>query len=94
MTPHRAGHAAVLGGGMSGILAARALSDHFAEVTIIERDQLPDQPDFRKGVPQAGTCTPSGRAGCARPSSCCRASRRTCSRLALVRCGFRRTSAG
>jgi flavin-dependent dehydrogenase len=53
MTPHRAGHAAVIGGGMSGILAARALSDHFAEVTVIERDQLPDQPDFRKGVPQA-----------------------------------------
>jgi len=43
----------VIGGGMSGILAARALSDHFAEVTVIERDQLPDQPDFRKGVPQA-----------------------------------------
>ena len=53
MTSHRAGHAAVIGGGMSGILAARALSDHFAEVTVIERDQLPDQPDFRKGVPQA-----------------------------------------
>ena len=53
MTPHRAGHAAVIGGGMSGILAARALGDHFAEVTVIERDQLPDQPDFRKGVPQA-----------------------------------------
>jgi len=53
MTCHRAGHAAVIGGGMSGILAARALSDHFAEVTVIERDQLPGQPDFRKGVPQA-----------------------------------------
>lgn len=53
MTSHRAGHAAVIGGGMSGILAARALSDHFAEVTVIERDQLPGQPDFRKGVPQA-----------------------------------------
>ena len=53
MTPHRAGHAAVIGGGMSGLLAAQALGDHFAEVTVVERDQLPDQPDFRKGVPQA-----------------------------------------
>jgi flavin-dependent dehydrogenase len=93
MTPHRAGHAAVIGGGMSGILAARALSDHFAEVTVIERDQLPDQPDFRKGVPQARHLH-TFWAGCARTSSCCRESRRTCSRLALVRCGFRRTSAG
>ena len=53
MTRHRAGHAAVIGGGMSGLLAARALADHFAAVTVVERDQLPDRPDFRKGVPQA-----------------------------------------
>ena len=53
MTPHRAGHAAVIGGGMAGVLAARALADHFAEVTVVERDRLPDQPDFRNGVPQA-----------------------------------------
>ena len=53
MTPHRAEHAAVIGGGMAGLLAAQALGNHFAEVTVVERDQLPDQPDFRKGVPQA-----------------------------------------
>ncbi len=53
MTPHRAGHAAVIGGGMAGVLAARALAEHFAEVTVVERDRLPDQPDFRNGVPQA-----------------------------------------
>jgi 2-polyprenyl-6-methoxyphenol hydroxylase-like FAD-dependent oxidoreductase len=53
MTPHRAGHAAVIGGGMAGILAAQALGDHFAEVTVVERDKLPNQPHFRKGVPQA-----------------------------------------
>ena len=53
MTRHRAGHAAVIGGGMSGLLAAQALGDHFAEVTVIERDRMPDRPDFRKGVPQA-----------------------------------------
>src|SRR5687767_1036252 len=30
----RAGYAAVIGGGMAGLLAARALAAHFAEVTV------------------------------------------------------------
>jgi flavin-dependent dehydrogenase len=51
MTKH--GRAVVIGGSMAGILTARALSDHFAEVTVIERDRLPEQPEIRKGVPQA-----------------------------------------
>jgi len=33
-------HAVVIGGSMAGLLAARVLSDHFAQVTIIERDRL------------------------------------------------------
>jgi 2-polyprenyl-6-methoxyphenol hydroxylase-like FAD-dependent oxidoreductase len=37
---------------MGGLLAARALADYFDEVTLIERDQLPDAPEPRKGVPQ------------------------------------------
>lgn len=37
---------------MAGLLAARVLSDHFAEVTIVERDSLPDGADFRPTVPQ------------------------------------------
>ena len=45
--------AIVIGGSMAGLLAARALSDHFDQVTIIERDQLPDEPVYRNGVPQA-----------------------------------------
>jgi 2-polyprenyl-6-methoxyphenol hydroxylase-like FAD-dependent oxidoreductase len=49
----RLGHAVVIGGSMAGILTARVLSDHFAQVTVIERDRLPDGPDVRKGVPQA-----------------------------------------
>lgn len=38
---------------MAGVLAARALSERFDQVTVIERDRFPDGPEFRKGVPQA-----------------------------------------
>lgn len=47
------GHAVVIGSGIAGLTAARVLTDHFAQVTIIERDSLPDSPQFRRGVPQA-----------------------------------------
>ncbi|MCB0209327.1 MAG: 2-polyprenyl-6-methoxyphenol hydroxylase-like oxidoreductase, partial [Anaerolineae bacterium] len=47
------GHAVVIGGSIAGLTAARVLSDRFARVTIIERDQLPDTPEFRRGTPQA-----------------------------------------
>jgi flavin-dependent dehydrogenase len=49
----RFGHAVVVGGSMAGLLAARVLADHFERVTLIERDQLPDTPEYRVGVPQA-----------------------------------------
>ena len=45
-------HAVVIGASMAGLLAARVLSEHFDQVTIIERDQLPEQVEPRKGVPQ------------------------------------------
>lgn len=45
--------AVVIGGSMAGMLAARALCDHFERVTIIERDRLPAEPGPRKGAPQA-----------------------------------------
>jgi len=38
---------------MAGLLAARVLADHFDQVTIAEKDSLPDSPVTRKGVPQA-----------------------------------------
>jgi 2-polyprenyl-6-methoxyphenol hydroxylase-like FAD-dependent oxidoreductase len=38
---------------MGGLLAARVLADFFRAVTVIERDELPDDPVTRKGVPQA-----------------------------------------
>lgn len=45
-------HAVVLGAGMGGLLAARVLTDAFDRVTVIERDQLPEAADNRRGVPQ------------------------------------------
>lgn len=44
-------HAAVIGGSIAGLLAARVLSDHFGRVTVVERDKLPNRPVDRKGVP-------------------------------------------
>ncbi|MGQ0834162.1 MAG: FAD-dependent oxidoreductase [Gammaproteobacteria bacterium] len=46
------GHAAVIGAGIAGLLAARVLADHFAKVTILERDALPESAEPRKRVPQ------------------------------------------
>jgi flavin-dependent dehydrogenase len=46
-------HAVVIGGSVAGILAARVLCDHFARVTLVERDELPTQPTFRAGAPHA-----------------------------------------
>lgn len=45
-------HAIVMGGSMAGLLAARVLSDHYQQVTLIERDPFPAQPQQRRGVPQ------------------------------------------
>lgn len=45
-------HAIVLGGSMAGLMAARVLSDHFARVTLVERDVLPVGVHQRRGVPQ------------------------------------------
>ncbi|WP_333760896.1 FAD-dependent oxidoreductase [Streptomyces sp. IBSBF 2390] len=44
--------AIVIGGGLTGMLAAQALAGE-AHVTVIERDTLPDAPEPRKGLPQA-----------------------------------------
>lgn len=46
-------HAVVIGASIGGLLAGRVLSDYFDKVTIIDRDILPDQPIYRKGVPQS-----------------------------------------
>ena len=45
-------HAVVIGASMSGLLAARVLSDFFDTVTLLERDTFPAPGEQRKGVPQ------------------------------------------
>jgi len=44
--------AVVIGASMGGLLAARALADHFGQVTLLERDTFPPAGENRKGVPQ------------------------------------------
>lgn len=46
-------HAVVLGAGMAGLLAARVLAGHFEQVTVVDRDRLPEHARYRSGVPQS-----------------------------------------
>jgi 2-polyprenyl-6-methoxyphenol hydroxylase-like FAD-dependent oxidoreductase len=47
-------HAVVLGASMSGLFAARVLSEFYDRVTVVERDDLGDEATARRGVPQSG----------------------------------------
>ncbi|MEE8110885.1 MAG: hypothetical protein V3T44_07635, partial [bacterium] len=51
-TSKRWQRAIVIGGSFAGLMAARVLSDHFEQVTLIERDKINDRPEARKGQPQ------------------------------------------
>jgi 2-polyprenyl-6-methoxyphenol hydroxylase-like FAD-dependent oxidoreductase len=53
MLDTRGDRAVVLGGSMAGLMAARVLADAYAEVVVIERDELPDAAAHRRGVPQS-----------------------------------------
>jgi 2-polyprenyl-6-methoxyphenol hydroxylase-like FAD-dependent oxidoreductase len=44
--------ALVIGSGMAGLFAARVLTDHFEQVTILDRDVLSGGAEARAGVPQ------------------------------------------
>ncbi|MET9252764.1 FAD-dependent monooxygenase [Streptomyces sp. NPDC003717] len=44
--------AVVIGAGLAGLLAAAALTAAVDEVVLLERDDLPDGPEHRKGLPQ------------------------------------------
>jgi 2-polyprenyl-6-methoxyphenol hydroxylase-like FAD-dependent oxidoreductase len=45
-------HAVVIGAGMGGLAAAAAASPYFERVTVLERDTLPAEPQWRIGTPQ------------------------------------------
>lgn len=44
--------AVVLGGSIAGMLAARVLAERFDTIVVVERDQLPDDAEPRRGAPQ------------------------------------------
>ncbi len=59
------GNAVVIGSGIAGLTAARVLANTFSRITIIDRDRIPDESEYRRGVPQARhahTLMPRGQA--------------------------------
>jgi glycine/D-amino acid oxidase-like deaminating enzyme len=45
--------AIVIGAGIGGLVAARALADYFEHVLVLERDRLPRHASHRSGTPQS-----------------------------------------
>ncbi|HEX6352791.1 NAD(P)/FAD-dependent oxidoreductase [Actinophytocola sp.] len=45
--------AVVLGGSAAGLCAAGALAPYFSQVLVLERDELPEEAEHRRGVPQS-----------------------------------------
>lgn len=52
MADHINKHAIVIGGSMAGLMTARVLADHFAQVTVLERDEIEDGPKIHNSIPQ------------------------------------------
>ncbi|MCV7178520.1 FAD-dependent oxidoreductase [Mycolicibacterium sphagni] len=50
--PRNHNHAIVIGASIAGLCAARVLSDHYQQVTVYDRDALPETPAHRSAVPQ------------------------------------------
>ena len=74
--------AVVIGAGMGGLAAAKAVAPHFEKVIVFERDALPDAPAPRPGTPQARHSTGCSRADIAHSSVCFPASSSISSRPA------------
>ena len=56
--------AIVIGGSMSGLVAARVLADHFAEVVLFDRDAFPQPARTAKGCRKDNTRTRCCRRAC------------------------------
>src|SRR5262249_38914536 len=52
MGSHLGQHAVVIGGSLAGLMTARVLADHFAHVTVLERDHIDERPSIHKSIPQ------------------------------------------
>jgi len=48
---HRWSRVVVVGNSIAGLLTAQVLTDHAAQITIIDRDHIPDEPRHRAGTP-------------------------------------------
>ncbi|MGF1425766.1 NAD(P)/FAD-dependent oxidoreductase [Kitasatospora sp. LaBMicrA B282] len=46
-------HAVVVGGGFAGLVTARVLADHVDQVSVLDKDTLPDRAAHRAGTPQS-----------------------------------------
>jgi 2-polyprenyl-6-methoxyphenol hydroxylase-like FAD-dependent oxidoreductase len=53
MSSHIGKQALVIGAGMAGLAAARVLSNHFEQVLVLDRDNLPSDATHRAGTPQS-----------------------------------------
>lgn len=51
-SPQRFDRAVIIGGSIAGSLAAAAVAPYFDEVLVLDRDQFPEEPQQRNGVPQ------------------------------------------
>lgn len=51
-SPQRFGRVVIIGGSIAGSLAAAAAAPYFREVVVLDRDQFPETPQQRNGVPQ------------------------------------------
>ncbi|MEO8249074.1 MAG: FAD-dependent oxidoreductase [Burkholderiales bacterium] len=52
-SPDSNARALIIGASIAGLLAARVLSEHYREVVLLERDELPEGAAPRKGTPHA-----------------------------------------
>ena len=77
MTRQTGGRAVVLGAGIAGLLAAHVLTESYGQVTVIDRDELPQTPTHRRGIPTAATCMRWPRAASKPWRNCSRTHRGT-----------------